>query len=382
VGVRGEICVAGIGVGRGYWKDEEKTAKAFVPNPLLREIGDEDYAGMYKTGDIGYYREDGNIECLGRLDHQVKIRGNRIELGEIENQILTHTAIKEVVVLVREDGNKTLCAYIVVEKEVEIPQLRGHLNERVPDYMIPAHFVQLKTFPLTPNGKIDRKALPEPDLEALSTEKYTAPRSETEEKMVQIWKDILKVERIGIDDNFFEMGGDSIKAIQLASKMQIHGVKVEIGDLFLNPTIRQVVKLAAEKDTQHTAHQGTVEGEVPFTPIQEDFFRTVNVEPHHYNQAVLLKTGKNQGFEEQAVRAVFEKITQHHDALRMVYPLKNGKRIQVNRGINDKNDTNDINDTWELREYDFHRLEEPGELIQLKIKELHIEVPLNILKIN
>lgn len=161
IGVKGEICVSGTGVGRGYLNDPEKTAHVFLEDPFREEKG----IRLYKTGDLGRWLPDGNIEFLGRIDHQVKIRGYRIELGEIEAQLLKHSSIKEVVAATREDpqGNKYICAYIVGESELTIPELREYLSKDLPDYMIPSYFVQLEKLPLSANGKVDRNALPAPD---------------------------------------------------------------------------------------------------------------------------------------------------------------------------------------------------------------------------
>ncbi|MCP5054492.1 MAG: amino acid adenylation domain-containing protein, partial [bacterium] len=164
VGVKGEICVAGIGVGKGYWQDPAETEKSFTANPLLETIGHEDYGMLYKTGDTGYFTADGNIEFLGRIDQQVKIRGNRVELGDIESQLKTYENIKHALVLARKDSSGTydLCSYLIAEKKLAIADLREYLQERLPDYMVPSYFKQVPDIPLTPNGKIDRDALPRP----------------------------------------------------------------------------------------------------------------------------------------------------------------------------------------------------------------------------
>ena len=256
VGVRGEICVAGMGVGKGYWKDEEKTKKSFIPNPFLKDIGESDYATIYKTGDIGYFRADGNVECLGRIDLQVKIRGNRIEVEEIENRLLCSDEIKEAVVTVKEGGgdSKYLCAYIVSDREIEIAALKEYLLQELPDYMVPTDFMQIERIPLTPNGKIDRKALPEPGI--MPEAHYNPPRNEVEKKLVEIWENLLEKEPIGIDDDFFMIGGDSIKTIQIVSRMKAAGYKLEIRDIFQYPSISQLalrVKIGTQKPLEETS---------------------------------------------------------------------------------------------------------------------------------
>lgn len=244
-GVRGEICVAGIGVGKGYWKDTEKTQRHFIPNPFLDEIGDRDYARLYKTGDIGYFRDDGNIECLGRLDFQVKIRGNRIELGEIERQLLEHDDITDAVVVAKDDdnGEKYLCAYFVSStyNSLNTGELRDYLAGKIPGYMVPAYFMNLEKMPLTNAGKIDRKSLPQIDKSHISTEReYRPPRNELEETIAQIWQDILGIEAVGIDDNYFNLGGDSIKAIRISARLKKFSLKLELADLFRYPTIEEL----------------------------------------------------------------------------------------------------------------------------------------------
>ncbi|MCP4148521.1 MAG: AMP-binding protein [bacterium] len=245
IGVRGEICVAGVGVGKGYWKEPGKTASAFVPNPFLAEIEDKTYDTLYRTGDIGFFREDGNVECLGRLDHQVKIRGNRIELGEIEHQLIKHPDIRQSVVIVREtqSGDKTICAYVVLHKDkgIDVGLLREFLAAELPDYMIPAFFVPLAELPLTINGKVDAKALPDPQLQV--GEGHVAPGDEVEERLAHIWADVLDIDesRIGIHSNFFEKGGHSLLAVILVTKIHKEfNVKVPIETIFETPTIEDI----------------------------------------------------------------------------------------------------------------------------------------------
>jgi thioester reductase-like protein len=235
MGIAGELSIAGNGLARGYLGRPELTAEKFVENPY--KSGER----MYRTGDLARWLPNGNIEFLGRIDHQVKIRGYRIEFGEIEEQLLRFPSIKQVVLIAREDsqGSKYLCAYVVVEKDLTIPELRAHLTKELPDYMVPSYFVQLENLPLTVNGKLDRKALPEPDGDILTGAEYAAPENEMEEKLIQIWQSVLKVERIGINDNFFELGGHSLKAIQLLSKLSVD-FKVSMNDIFECSTVKSL----------------------------------------------------------------------------------------------------------------------------------------------
>ena len=197
------------GLARGYLNQEELTHERFISNPFAKELGLSKTDRIYKTGDLVRWLPDGNIEYLGRTDFQVKIRGFRIELGEIENVLAKHKAISQVSVIDKEkEGQKYLVAYYVIskgKKDPEIDALRSYLSETLPDYMVPAAFVKLDEMPLTPNGKINRRALPDPDM-SLMGEEYVAPRNEIEEKLAEIWCDILKLDQIGVHDNFFSVG--------------------------------------------------------------------------------------------------------------------------------------------------------------------------------
>ncbi|MFJ4143749.1 non-ribosomal peptide synthetase [Pseudomonas sp. NPDC089734] len=220
LGAVGELCVAGTGVGRGYVSDPLRTVPVFVPNPFGAP-GER----LYRTGDLARRRADGVLEYVGRVDHQVKIRGYRIELGEIETRLQEHEAIRESVVL-DIDGplGKVLAAYLVPRGNAQDPdllrdELKSHLKTSLPDYMVPSHLVMLDAMPLTPNGKLDRKALPKPDVSQVQNE-YVAPQTELEQQLAAIWADVLKVERVGITDNFFELGGHSLLATQVVTRAQ------------------------------------------------------------------------------------------------------------------------------------------------------------------
>lgn len=250
IGVPGEICVAGIQVGRGYLNRPDLTAEKFIPDPF-----DEAGTRLYRTGDLGRYREDGTIEFLGRIDNQVKIRGVRIEPGEIEAQLLSFPQVEQALVTVREDGvsGKRLVAYVVCS-EVEsngdpellaadigslaVGKLRDHLSARLPSAMMPSAFVQLDAMPLSANGKIDRKALPEPDMTGQSRRAYVAPRNPTETMLADIWKEVLGIGRVGMADNFFELGGHSLLAVQVLSRIRrVFGVEMSLRRLFDASTI-------------------------------------------------------------------------------------------------------------------------------------------------
>jgi acyl-coenzyme A synthetase/AMP-(fatty) acid ligase/aryl carrier-like protein len=244
-GVVGELYIGGDGVARGYLNREELTAERFLPDPFAGEPS----ARMYRTGDLARYLPDGNIEFLGRNDFQVKIRGYRIELGEIESALTRHPAVREAVVLAREDspGEKRLVAYVVGKAEAPAAaELKDRLNRTLPPYMVPAAFVMLEQLPLTPNGKVDRKALPAP--EYAGSEVYVAPRTTTEELLAGIWAEVLKVERVGVHDNFFELGGHSLLAVTLIERMRRAGVHADVRALFTTSTLAEFA--AATEDVE------------------------------------------------------------------------------------------------------------------------------------
>jgi acyl carrier protein len=241
LGVVGEIYIGGDGVGRGYLNRPELTAERFIADPFSADR----QARLYKTGDVGRWRADGAIEYLGRNDHQVKIRGFRIELGEIEAQLLRHEQVKEAVVMAREDvaGEKRLVAYVVAREQGErlgVEALRGQLKAALPEHMVPSAFVQLASMPLTPNGKLDRRALPAPELGAYVTRQYEAPQGEMEEMLAGIWQSLLRVERVGRHDNFFELGGHSLLTMQAISRVESQwSVEVPIRSMFDWPTLSE-----------------------------------------------------------------------------------------------------------------------------------------------
>ncbi|WP_156395720.1 phosphopantetheine-binding protein, partial [Pseudomonas sp. Root401] len=258
LGVPGEIYIGGAGVARGYLNRDDLTAERFLKDSFSTASN----ARMYKTGDLGRYLPDGNIEYLGRNDDQVKIRGFRIELGEIEAKLAQATNIKETVVLAREDvpGDKRLVAYFTQhspDEAVDIETLRMHLQAQLPAYMVPAAYMRLDALPLTPNGKLDRKALPAPDSNAYTTRLYETPVGDMEVKLAALWAELLKVERVGRHDHFFELGGHSLLAVTLIERMRKDGMEADIRVLFGQPTLAQVA--AAVGQVRHI--------DVPMTKI-------------------------------------------------------------------------------------------------------------------
>jgi acyl carrier protein len=249
VGITAELYLGGAGLARGYLGRPELTAEKFIPDPFGRG------ARLYRTGDLARYLPDGNIEYLGRKDYQVKIRGFRIELGEIESALAEHPLVRDVAVLVREDtphdipNDKRIVAYVVLNHECAKPadELRRMLKDKLPSFMIPSAFVVLESLPLTPNGKIDRKALPasdhaRPDIEAA----FTAPRTPIEEMIAAIWSQVLKLEKVGIHDNFFSLGGHSLLATQVAHRVRdTFNVALPLRLFFETPTIADLADYVA-----------------------------------------------------------------------------------------------------------------------------------------
>jgi arthrofactin-type cyclic lipopeptide synthetase C len=244
-GVKGELYIGGEGVALGYLNRPELTAERFLNDPFSPIPG----ARMYRTGDLARYLPDGDIEFLGRNDSQVKVRGFRIEPGEIEARLIQHPAVSEAVVIAREDtpGNKRLVAYIAAAEDA--PQdlaslLRAHLSSALPEYMVPSAYVRMETFPLNPNGKIDRRALPIPQDEAYVRQAYQPPEGKTEIALAQLWEQLLDVEQVSRNDHFFELGGHSLLAVQMIAGAQELGLKISVNELFRNPILRDLGKVA------------------------------------------------------------------------------------------------------------------------------------------
>ncbi|KAF2410814.1 non-ribosomal peptide synthase domain TIGR01720/amino acid adenylation domain-containing protein [Pseudomonas antarctica] len=312
-GATGELYVGGAGLAQGYHERPGMTAERFVADPFATKGG-----RLYRTGDLVRQRVDGRVEYLGRVDHQVKIRGFRIELGEIETRLLEHPAVREAVVLALESpSGKQLVAYLVSDADHGTLReaLKAHLKAQLPDYMVPAHLIVLDSMPLTANGKLDRRALPQPDPEA-NRQHYVAPRNELEHSLAAIWCAVLNVQQVGLDDNFFELGGDSILSIQVVSRARQAGIHFSPRDLFQHQTV-QTLAAVATRSEQVAAEQGVLTGSSGLTPIQHWFFDTDIPNRQHWNQALLLKPLQllDPHRLEQALLAILE----HHDALRLSF---------------------------------------------------------------
>jgi len=255
IGAAGELCVGGDGLVLGYFNCPELTAEKFVAHPF------KEHEKIYRTGDLARWQPDGNIEFIGRIDHQVKIRGQRIELGEIEQQLLGHHNIREAVVLAVDtaSGEKLLCTYIVADIPLSGSELRQHAAKELPAYMVPTVFIQLEELPLTGNGKVDRRALPKPEVNAISGGEYVAARSETEAQFVEIWKEVLGIAQVGVYDNFFELGGHSLKAMTMMARIhQVMQVELPLKELFRSPTIAALALKSTHCTLQYlTIHLNT-----------------------------------------------------------------------------------------------------------------------------
>jgi amino acid adenylation domain-containing protein/non-ribosomal peptide synthase protein (TIGR01720 family) len=319
VGVLGELLIGGIAPARGYLGRPALTAERFVPDPFA-DLAGEPGARVYRTGDLARYGADGALDFLGRIDHQVKIRGVRIELGEVEAALAAHPALAEVAVTAREDtpGQWRLVAYGVAREagaEPSTPELRAFLKERLPEAMVPAVFLTLPALPLSPNGKVDRRALPAPGAERPELDRpYEPPRTDAERLLAELWQELLRLDRVGVHDNFFELGGDSILSTQLAAKAARRGLRITPRQVFEQPT---VARLAAVAGTARrvAAEQGPVSGPVPLSPIQHWFFEADLLEPDHFNQALLLRARRP--LAPAVLAGAVRRLLAHHDALRL-----------------------------------------------------------------
>ena len=357
IGVAGELCIAGPGLSNGYLNRPLLTAEKFDQD-FQDYQDDQDKKGidknsltplplypstpLYHTGDLARWLPDGNIEFLGRIDHQVKVRGFRIELGEIEHCLLNHENIKEVVVLAREKegDSRYLCAYIVpgnMNKPFDpvhpftVSELREYLSQHLPDYMIPAYFIQLEQLTLTPNGKIDRKALPEPDQSTIETGiEYVAPMTDTETKLVNIWQPLLKIERIGIIDDFFELGGDSILVNQSIARIREElQVEIPLRKFFEHPYIKALSEEIEKQERQVSSIKPVKrEGEIPLSFAQERlwFLQELDAESTAYfvPRVIRIKGPLDIGLLERT----FTEIIRRHEILRTVFPTVDGGPVQ------------------------------------------------------
>lgn len=317
IGVPGELYIGGVNLARGYVNRPELTAERFVGNPFAGEPGES--ARLYRTGDLARWRVDGEIEYLGRLDTQVKLRGFRIELGEIETALMQHPAVADAAVTVI--GGSRLVAYIVATRGgvMDEAALRDFLRGRLPEYMVPSAFVAMEALPLGPSGKLDRRALPEPAVVAVAHAAQT-PQTEGEQVMAAIWSEVIGVSSVGRDQNFFELGGDSLRAIQVAARARKAGFVVTPALLLEHQSVATLVAAAGRADhgAVHaglTPEEGLLSGEVTPSPIVRWFVDLQFAAPHHFNQSVMLQAPA--GLSPSVVERALRRVSDHHDALRL-----------------------------------------------------------------
>jgi amino acid adenylation domain-containing protein len=329
VGVAGELYIGGGQVARGYLDRPGLTAGRFVPDPFARDPG----ARLYRTGDRGRWLREGSIEFLGRTDFQVKIRGFRIELGEIEARLSEHPAVRDAVVLAREDatGDRRLVAYCVADEGLDVESLRAHLAERLPSHMVPAAFVRLDAFPVTAGSKVDRRALPAPEGDALATGGYEAPEGETEQALADIWAEVLRAERVGRRDSFFEVGGHSLLAVQVISRVrQRMAVEVALRDLFARPVLAD---FARGLETASRAELPAIEpvergADLPLSFAQQRLWFIERLEGAGAAYNIPVRQRLRGELDRAALRRALDRIVARHEALRTVFAEVDGAPVQ------------------------------------------------------
>ena len=335
VGVPGELYIAGDGLARAYLNRAQLTAERFIANHITEKAGDR----LYKTGDLGRWLTDGSIEYLGRIDEQVKIRGYRIELGEIETVLLETKMVSQGVVVAMADGagSKRLVSYVVPSNEYSKEAAKEYISKRLPDYMVPQVWVEMESLPLTSNGKINRKALPEPSTGDLSSTTYVAPGNETEQKLAEIWQQLLNIEKAGIHDNFFELGGHSLLAMRLLSQLKNQFNKeVAIKELFRNPTIKGLAALLAESISNSELSIAPVTSisprpeRIPLSFSQERLWFIDKLEgsiQYHIPAAIRLYGEPDL----EALNQAFVQVIDRHEVLKTIFLEEEGKPFQSTR---------------------------------------------------
>src|SRR6266700_2019943 len=374
----GELYIGGTGVGRGYWRRPELTAERFVPNPFSASGGER----LYRTGDLGRRLDDGSIEYLGRTDFQVKIKGFRIELGEIEAALLRHESVSDAVVLARaiRRGDKHLIAYVAPRRHCNsqadgsvITKLQQHLRKQLPEYMVPSVFLLLEKLPLNPNGKIDRRALPDPGSFPMQRRAaYAEPRTAVERKLTRIWETVLQVEEVGRDDDFFDLGGHSLLATQLLSRLrQELRVDLTLSILFANSTIAKLSVIAAEthctQETDDAPHPVSREGNLPPSFSQERVWFVERLHPGNlaYNYQALLRFEGRLSIPD--LERALQEMVRRHEILRTTYRELEGRPVQV------------IQEPYrvELPCIDLHGVEDPESEMQLFIQQ-ELQIPFDL----
>ena len=320
-GAIGEIHIGGPSLASGYLNRSELTHAVFIDHSFQNDIPKK----LYKTGDLGRYRNDGSIEFLGRVDQQVKIRGHRIELDEVENALLDLAIVEQVTVIIDyKDTIRQLVAFVKVDESVtDFEEIKIKLRNRLPDYMIPSRFIKMNTFPILPNGKIDKNRLTKykQDYFLNTTTVKKKPTTEIQKKLAEIWQEVLQVTSVGIEDNFFEIGGDSISSIQIIAKARKSGIIIKANQLFEHQTIAELALFVGFEKIKGPT-ENSIEGEVLLTPIQHWFFEAHTAAPHYWNQIVQISNIDN--IDKSTLKEIVVALIAYHDALRLSF-IKNGK---------------------------------------------------------
>ncbi|MDO5580378.1 MAG: amino acid adenylation domain-containing protein [Planctomycetia bacterium] len=319
IGVPGELCLAGVQIAKGYWNRPELTRERFLPDPYALDEKKDYY---YRTGDLVRWNHEGELIYLGRIDHQIKLRGYRIELSEIESVLLQFPAIRSAAVVLKSiAGSDHLSAYYCADREINTEDLRLFLSEKLTEYMIPDFWIQMKELPLAPGGKIDRKNLPDP---IIAPEKqYDPPATRREEIAASVFSLILQMDRPGMNESFFAMGGDSIKAIRAVSLLRQKGYAIPVSDILKLKTIRLIAQNMSEQTGSEKSAVDSPIGELPLTFIQRKFFEMNLPSPNHFNQSILLESEKR--IDENILDKVLKALSDHHDMLRVRF--SKGKQI-------------------------------------------------------
>jgi len=371
VGVPGQLYIAGDGVATGYFNNETLTTEKFITDPFNKQAGGK----MYATGDLVKYLPDGNISFIGRVDDQVKIRGYRVEPGEIESILQQSQWVKEAVVLAKEDqqGNKRLVGYIVPQDAFEREAILEELKEKMPEYMVPSILVELYSLPLTANGKVDRKALPDPEATELSSGQYLAPRNKVEERLAEIWADILEVEQVGVHDDFFELGGHSLLAVRLISAIRkAFSIEMPIGDIFDYPTVAmlagQVAKPSGIEMLPVIQVASPRPAMVPLSFSQERlwFIDRMEGSVQYHVPTVLRLKGK---LNEAVLANTMQQVVNRHEVLRTVFMEEEGQAWQQVNPVN----------AWQLITTDGEKYINHPEALQQFVREI-IDQPFDLSK--
>ncbi|KZN49806.1 non-ribosomal peptide synthetase [Pseudoalteromonas luteoviolacea] len=336
VGVVGELYVGGAGLARGYLNREELTRERFIENPFAAQLPASQESRLYRSGDLVRRLADGQLEYIGRNDEQVKIRGFRIELGEIENILIAHQDVKQAVVIPRLlQGTQQLIAYVVSQGETALNHdvLRTYLAEQLPEYMVPSAIMAIEQVPLTVNNKVDRKALPDPVFDAQSD--YVAPTTELESQLCDIWQALLGLEKVGIDEHFFRIGGDSIISIQLMSQLRLLGYTLKVKDIYESPTVAQLAKKLEQLPQAQTiqTEQGVLTGEFDLLPVQSWFFDLGLSQPNHWNQSFMLTVPE--ALTTSQVERACQALVEHHDMMRVRFAIQGDTYRQSYLSLNE-----------------------------------------------